>query len=211
MPSSRYVPESVDESTAPWNQSSECQDNFYKCANCGKSAWQHEGETRIFEDRTYNDLTDAGITPNGHFACSLKCKSQLMFEAADDDQKEHLKKLVLALHEIYEYVDFYRELVEKWSEYTFCFDDLENAVRKTQQAIGVDAEPDWMFEDSSPASGDAEMLRIAQEEPAIAELLTVKAADSENTHHPDCRRFGIPSNQILPSCNCDEFEKGGAQ
>ncbi len=129
--------------TAPWNlPSNDDHDEYFKCANCGIFAWQLDGETRIFESGTYRDLPDAHILPNGQFACSVDCASQLMFEAALPDTKEMLLQLEHAVRFVSEFGRSC-EIVDAWLQHQANIPALVEAADKVRSALGI--QPDWIL------------------------------------------------------------------
>lgn len=93
------------------------------------SPWMDEGD---------RDKLDAGRTPDGKLVCSLRCRSQAMYDACDS--RADLQRLLGLMRETRDCIDRVRAHVARW-EGAAPMEDLKQAMRGVKLMLGVYVNP----------------------------------------------------------------------
>jgi hypothetical protein len=135
----------------PFERSRICADRAAKCIICGLWAEQVDGawltDTYVDDDGegpfvTGSDLVEAAETDYG-FVCSDPCRSQAMYEYAENWQKEVLTTVLDALRVIQEYGGIARNIVNGQMPAFYFGEDFIAEAGKNITSMTGDGEPEW--------------------------------------------------------------------
>lgn len=143
--SSAYTPAGTSEASAPWSAPDDNRQSF-DCHICGRIGYESFPGAESFVDADDDRLDDAQKIPTNKWVCSAGCRSQAMFQAADEAQKEGLNCLAGALLAIDEHLDAgLRDFLGEWlpepREFTALFLEAANRLRSS---LAGGWEPDWL-------------------------------------------------------------------
>jgi hypothetical protein len=141
---SPFAPSGTNELTAPWNQPDESRQGF-ECAICHTAGYEEYAGSGTYEEEDGTSMDEAQIAPTGDFTCCNRCRSQLMFQSADQDLRYELKRFQRAVVAISESSTKLREHLGTWGM-DGGFEDVVDAASEMSDSLAGDESPSWINE-----------------------------------------------------------------